>query len=315
MKKVIKSAMATILVSFVFIGIYFVFFRDDVRLQTKAKVDEEVKVIRSTENSDKVAMIDIDDAPYFLKEQLGFEYKSADTFSYYSNVVGKKREAKVLLPANYSNEKKYNLLIVLHGLNGTLNTWINKDADTIVQNVQYFENMPETIVVFADSNLNAEGDLSKLDFLDTVKYFDLTEKDVMESLLPQLEKSYGIKSERKSRAIAGHSLGGRNALYIAFKNPQSFAYVGAFGPARVIGHMDEQFSGLLDTVKQDENDKFKLIMITYGEDDELVADSVAEVRYAFEKENVYYVYYETDGGHNDRVWQPSFYNFVRRIFK
>ena len=107
-------------------------------------------------------------------------------------------------------------MVLLHGLNGTQNTWKNKDADVIIQNLTYFEGVPEMIVVCPDSNLNYKEDLSGLDFIETVKYFDKTRDELVGSIIPELKKQYRIKSGRDNMAIAGHSLGGRNALYTAF---------------------------------------------------------------------------------------------------
>lgn len=285
-------------------------------IKLPSDVKSAFEKLKSSENAEGVAQIDMNEEQYFLQKQSGVSYAKPMTFTYDSKVTGTKRKAKLLLPADYSEQKEYNLLLILHGLNGSMNTWINKKADIMVQNAMHFEHLPQMIVVFADSNLNESQDLDGMDFIEAVKYFDRTEEDVMNNLLPAVEKQYHIKQDRDSRAIAGHSLGGRNALYIAYKHPEQFAYVGAFGPAKIVKTDDNQaFKGLMDSFKEPAEAPFKLLFVTYGREDMLVRKSVKDLRAALERDGTKYIYYETEGEHEDAVWQPSLYNFLRLIFQ
>ena len=58
-------------------------------------------------------------------------------------------------------------------------------------------------------------DLDGLIFVGTLEYFDKTRNEIVDSILPELKRRYKVKSGRENMAIAGHSLGGRNALYTA----------------------------------------------------------------------------------------------------
>ena len=94
-------------------------------------------------------------------------------------------------------------------------------------------NQKDIIVVLPDSNLNQKNSVFDKNLYDATLNYNKTEKDLMGSLLPYVKKNYKIKGGRENAAICGLSLGGRNALYIGFKNYESFGYIGAFSPEEV----------------------------------------------------------------------------------
>ena len=49
--------------------------------------------------------------------------------------------------------------------------------------------------------------------------------------MPFIKQSYPVPSSREGRAIAGLSMGGREALHIGLSTPDTFGYIGAFSPA------------------------------------------------------------------------------------
>ena len=53
----------------------------------------------------------------------------------------------IFLPADYDEDKEYPVLYLLHGLDGSHRTWRNKSADIILQNLYYFDDVPEMFVV------------------------------------------------------------------------------------------------------------------------------------------------------------------------
>lgn len=281
---------------------------------TLKKIKKEISSYKTMKNG--IRIFDMSKNHYFLKEQKGYNYPTETNIKYYSNVLHKKRTAKVFLPANYDKSKEYPILFLLHGLNGTQNTWGNKTADVIIQNLTYFENVPEMIIVCPDSNLNYEQELSGLNFLEAVKYFDKTRDEVVDSLIPELKEQYKIKKGRNNMAIAGHSLGGRNALYTAFSYPEIFGYVGAFAPVKVANYGELKWiKPLLKTFKLSKGKEMKKIVLSVGTDDDRVGKSVDELSAFMNKEGVKHIFYHMPGGHENKIWKNSLYNFARYIFK
>lgn len=55
--------------------------------------------------------------------------------------------------------------------------------------------------------------------------------DLANDLMPFIEENYSVLTGRENQAIAGFSMGGREALYIGFTRPDLFGYVLAIAPA------------------------------------------------------------------------------------
>src|SRR5207302_6198124 len=61
--------------------------------------------------------------------------------------------------------------------------------------------------------------------------FAAFEKDLLTDLIPFVEKTYSVKADRESRALAGLSMGGGQSLNFGMGHPDTFAWVGGFSSA------------------------------------------------------------------------------------
>lgn len=281
------------------------------------QIKNEIEDYNRKANKDGISIIDMDNDPYFMQIQDGYKYETAKTIKYYSSVTKTKRHAKVLLPVNYDKKKNYPVLYLLHGLGGSHNTWINKDADIIIQNLMYFENVPEMIVVFPNSQVNKREDTEGLSLNEQANAFDKTEEDLIKNLMPYINRHYRVKTGKENTAIAGNSMGGRNAITIAFKHQELFGYVGGFSSSHVID--DSNSSSVLkatlkDFIIKDKNDTFKKIMLCVGDKDYVCGGESYIIHDRMNNNGINHVFYKREGGHENKVWQNGLYNFLKMIF-
>src|SRR6185295_569982 len=61
--------------------------------------------------------------------------------------------------------------------------------------------------------------------------FAAFEKELLTDLIPFIEKTYSVKTDRESRALAGLSMGGGQSLNFGLSNLDTFAWVGGFSSA------------------------------------------------------------------------------------
>ena len=61
-----------------------------------------------------------------------------------------------------------------------------------------------------------------------IQAFANFEKDLLEDLIPFIQKHYPVYNDRKHRAIAGLSMGGGQALNFGLANLDVFAWIGGF---------------------------------------------------------------------------------------
>ncbi len=285
--------------------------------KNKQRIRKTIEVYNQKVNNQDI-VVDLSDNPYFLERQSGYDYREPETITYQSQITGTERHAMVFLPADYTDQKKYPVLYLLHGLDGSHRTWKNKSADIILQNLYYFNDAPEMIVVCPNSAVNQEENTDGADIADKIKAYDLTGKEVVENLMPFINSHYSVKTGREYTAIAGNSMGGRNALYTAFTHPQLFGYVGAFSSEHVL--KNGTVCGIMPPLLKDlslppDMEMFKLLMLCVGKSDEICGNVTYELHNVMTKSGMDHIFYDMEGGHDDTVWQNALYNFARKIFK
>ena len=165
--------------------------------------------------------------------------------------------------------------------------------------------------VFTSQEYDSEDGLS---FNVLTAQYDKFIDELENNLMPIINNNYSVKTGKDNTAIAGYSLGGREASYIGFKYPTQFGYIGAFSATNGI-FKDEPWA---DAVLKDYDysklkDNYKLLLYQVGTEDPFI-DGVREFKQLFDEQHIKYMYYEMPGGHEGAVWQHGLYNFARRLF-
>ena len=165
------------------------------------------------------------------KKRDGIERGKLETVEYDSTTVGIKRKARVYTPPGYTKDTKYPVLYLLHGIGGDENEWPRGGApDVILDNLYADKKAVPMIVVMP--NGRASKDLTARDPIPKQSpAFAAFEKDLLTDLIPFIEKTYSVKADRESRAIAGLSMGGGQSLNFGLGNLDTFAWVGGFSSA------------------------------------------------------------------------------------
>lgn len=131
----------------------------------------------------------------------------------------------VLLPPSYDAEKtrRYPILYLLHGLGDNEQMLIHSGGMNLVEDLWEQHQLGEFLIVTPDGA--ASFYINSRDGKRRYEDFFLQE------FMPGIEKRYRAQAGRKSRGIAGISMGGYGALHIAFRHPQLFGAVGAHSAA------------------------------------------------------------------------------------
>jgi len=139
----------------------------------------------------------------------------ADTVVTYSAAMQKNIKAVVITPDNYDKTKQYPVVYLLHGYSGNYAGWAKAAAVTQAPD-QYNQ-----IVVCADGGFSSWYWDSPVD--PSYRY----ETYVSKELVDWIDKHYATVKSAKGRAIAGLSMGGHGALYLAIKHPDVFGATGS----------------------------------------------------------------------------------------
>ena len=247
----------------------------------------------------------------FDKERAGIPKGKIDTLSYLSKTVGVKRKTLIYTPPGFDKKKKYPVLYLLHGIGGDEKEWLRGGQPHIILDNLLSENKIEPMIVVLPNGRAMKNDRAEGNVFDKekVEAFATFEKDLLEDLIPFIDKNYPTIANKEHRAIAGLSMGGGQSLNFGLSNLNVFAWVGGFSSAPNTKPAAEL---VLDPDYTRQN--LKLLWISCGDKDGLIKNSKQMHDYLFERE-VPHVYYLESGGHDFKVWKNGLYMFTQFLFK
>lgn len=241
----------------------------------------------------------------------GIAQGKIDTISYESKTVGNKRKALIYTPPNFSKKKKYPVFYLLHGIGGDEKEWLRGANPQVILDNLYAENKLVPMIVVMPNGRAMKDDRAIGNIFDSTKVqaFATFEKDLLNDLIPFIEKNYPVYTDRENRAIAGLSMGGGQSLNFGLGNLDKFAWVGGFSSAP-----NTKRSEVLVPNPAEAKNKLKLLWISCGDADGLMSFSKRTHDYLYEKQ-VPHIFYVEPGGHDFKVWKNDLFMFSQLLFK
>ncbi len=234
-----------------------------------------------------------------------------DTITYTSKTVDSKRRALIYTPPGYSKKKKYPVLYLLHGIGGDEKEWLNGGKPQVILDNLYADGKIEPMIVVLPNGRAMKDDRATGNIMapDKVAAFATFEKDLLNDLIPFIEKNYPVLTDREHRAIAGLSMGGGQSLNFGLGNLDRFAWIGGFSSAPNTKTPQE----LVPDVNA-AKEKIKLLWMSCGASDGLISFSKRLHDY-LNKNNVPHIYFIEPGVHDFKVWKNGLFMFSQLIFK
>lgn len=247
----------------------------------------------------------------FDLERTGIVRGKIDTVSYDSKTVGVPRKALVYTPPGYDKSIKYPVLYLLHGIGGDELEWFKNGVPHIILDNLYAEGKIEPMIVVLPNGRAMKDDRATGDIMgaEKVAAFANFERDLLDDLIPFIEKRYPVKSDPGHRALFGLSMGGGQALNFGLGNMDTFAWVGGFSSAPNTRAPEQLLPD-----PQEAKDKLKLLWISCGDQDGLIYNSRRTHDY-LKKQGVPHVFYIEPGGHDFKVWKNDLYMVAGLLFK
>lgn len=234
-----------------------------------------------------------------------------DTIAYESKTVGTTRKALVYTTPGFSKSKKYPVLYLLHGIGGDEKEWLNGGSPQVILDNLFAEGKIKPMIVVMPNGRAIKDDRATGNIMapDKVQGFANFERDLLDDLIPFIEKNYPALTDRENRAIAGLSMGGGQSLNFGLGNLDKFAWVGGFSSAPNT-RMPKELLPDPEVAKK----KLKLLWISCGDQDGLINNSTRTHEYLVQN-NVPHVYYLEPGVHDFKVWKNGLYMFSQFLFK
>ena len=247
------------------------------------------------------------DEPMFYEEQQ-VPHGTIHIHKYQSKSLGVPRRLYLYTPPGYetNQDTKYPVLYLFHGFGDTEDAWTGIGrANLIMDNLIAGNKAKPFIIVMPYGHTPASPPVMR-----SIGRYEAYEKDLIEDIIPYVQKSYRVSPEQKDRAIAGLSMGGGQSLTIGLGNLDLFGWVGAFSSAIPEGQKLEE----LLTEPEAINEKLELLWIGCGRKDFLY-----EVNQKFLErlttEKIKHVGHITDGAHEWRIWRNYLNELAPLLFK
>lgn len=246
----------------------------------------------------------------FDVENKEFPHGKIDTIQYESKTVGTQRKALIYTPPGFKKGNKYPVLYLLHGIGGDEKEWFKNGTPQIILDNLYAQGKLTPMIVVLPNGRAMKDDRATGNIMakDKVEAFATFEKDLLNDLIPFIEKKYPVKKDRENRAIAGLSMGGGQTLNFGLGNINKFAWVGGFSSAP---NTKEPQQLLPNPAKAKE---LKLLWISCGDQDGLIPFSKRTSDYLTENK-IPHIFYVEPGGHDFKVWKNDLYLFSQLLFK
>jgi enterochelin esterase-like enzyme len=257
-----------------------------------------------------------DDVPAFPDPPAGIDVERKDVphgklemISYDSKSVGTTRKMLVYTPPGYSNEKKYPVLYLLHGIGGDETEWKRFAKPGILFDNLLADGKVTPMIVVMPNGRAQKNDRAEGNVFAAAPAFAAFEKDLLEDVIPTIESRYSVQADREHRALAGLSMGGGQALNFGLAHLDTFAWVGGFSSAPNTKPPDQL---LADPAKAKE--QLKLLWLACGKRDGLIRISQGVHAYLKEK-GIPHIWHVDGNAHDPTEWRNNLWLFAQSIFR
>jgi enterochelin esterase-like enzyme len=229
---------------------------------------------------------------------------------YRSEVLKGEREMYVYTPPGYDPKKKYPVLYLLGGSGELASGWsLDGRANFILDNLLAEGKAVPMIIAMPNNQV-----LHRNDPKHTELTFDLFEQELRQHIVPLVDKTYSTRTDRKGRALAGLSMGGRHTQLVGFKNLDLFSSFGVLSA----GDLETEKTSAAFLNDPDVNKKVDYLFVGQGTGEvETIGRRAVALHEALQKHNVKHQYYVGgNGSHDWGTWRHLlYYQFLPNLWR
>jgi enterochelin esterase family protein len=268
---------------------------------------------------------------------LTFPPGAVGPFKYNSPALGGTGRAHVYTPPGYeAGRDRYPVFYLLHGAGDVDDSWSSVGrAGFILDTLIAAGKAKPMIVVMPAGHTNGAG--AALGATKTPGPQEMPGigsgpdpfvNDFVTDLMPYVEKTYRVLTNRQSRAIAGLSMGGNQTLNIAVPHLDKFAYIGVYSSGIISGGRgappattpaspfaeawEKQNLAALDNAASKRG--LNLLWFGTGKDDFLLETTKSTVA-LLKKHGFTPVFHQSEGGHTWLNWRDYLSEFAPMLFQ
>lgn len=218
----------------------------------------------------------------------------------------------IYVPPDYDREtsKTFPVLYLFHGGGDAEEGWVRLGrVPAIAENLLAAHKAVPMLVVMPNCDDNGNATTPQ-----AVAAFN---KEILDDVMPLVEKSYRVQANREGRAIAGRANGATQAFTLGVKNLDKFAWVAALSPGAPISSptydMNVHVPGFL-TDPAAINRQLRLLFVSVGTEDTRYQATVRLDRILTEN-HITHEFHTTAGEHEWKVWRPMLAELMPKLFQ
>lgn len=253
------------------------------------------------------------DQPQFYDPQPG-PHGTVHMELYDSKPIGALRGVWVYTPPGYEKGKdKLPVLYLLHGSGDTESGWVTIGrANVIFDNLIAAGKAKPMVVAMPFGHV--QGSVGYAPAAAAQGDRALFARDLLEEIVPLVERQYRVSAKPEHRAIAGLSMGGGQSLSIGLANLDKFAWVGAFSAGGGRGaNLETAYKDLIANPAAS-NKKLKLLWIACGRQDGLFEGS-QNLSNFLNQHQIKHTFAPSEGAHTWRVWRNYLNQMTPLLFR
>jgi enterochelin esterase family protein len=246
--------------------------------------------------------------------------------TYYSSALRAFRRMHVYTPPGYeTSSKKFPVFYLLHGAGDSDDSWSTVGrAGFILDNLIATKRAKPMIIVMPAGHTRAPAG-NPLPATGSDPFVS----DFVDDVMPYVQSTYRVLTDRASTAIAGLSMGGSQTLNVAIPHLERFGYIGVYSsgllgafpigrgsaPAAPVagpGEWESQYAAKLDDANLKKG--LRVFWFATGKDDFLLNTTTATVD-LFKKHGFSPVFKESGGGHTWLNWRDYLSEFAPQLFQ
>ncbi|MBS1877498.1 MAG: esterase family protein [Acidobacteria bacterium] len=233
--------------------------------------------------------------------------------AYQSTPLHRRRGLYIYVPPGYDADprRRYPVVYLRHGGGDTEANWsADGRAGVILENLIAERKASPMLIVMTNGDTDGSWGGGS-----SAEGIELLGRELLDDVIPFVEKNYRALPGRDHRAIVGLSMGGGQAFTIGLRNLEKFAYVGEFssGLVSAVGFdVEKHIPGVFKDPAA-LNRKLKLLYLSCGTDDPRYNGQLDLVD-VFKQHGVNVIYRDAAGGHEWKVWRHLLADFLPRLF-
>ncbi len=258
----------------------------------------------------EVSILEVPGSPPLLTERQDVPHGTVHVHHYEARALeGRPRRVHVYTPPGYERGGggRLPVLYLLHGSGDNDATWsVYGRAHFIFDNLLAQKKVKPLVVVMTDGHpprAPVPPDGARPD--DTGRFV----QELIGDVLPLVERTYRVRTDAAGRAVAGLSMGGRQALTAGLNHPDRFGWVAAMSSS--IPPAESIATALADGARI--NKQVRWLWIACGEGDSGFQRNQAFAGLLQEK-GIHHVWRPSAGAHQWPVWRDYLVEIAPKLF-